>query len=354
MLLATTLTLSILEIILLFFGALILGVTIHFFLTSRKTLRSATVEAEATRAKNDWKRKYLNDLEILDKELANAKQQLQVSADQLREAEENANIYSIEAEEMRIQNKRLEKEIEQLRRQEPVIVHQPAVATPTEHKGDYIDQLLVAQSSLMQHNQKISELLGNIEILKDNEEKQREIKRENEELVAQIEEMQIELSNREKEIANIRQKEELTKEMNSMLDSAYSEFNVLQGKIQKMESQLASSKMTSLQYEDLKEEHTKLRKDYEEQRQRFSHTQSENKRMEEELMMIEDKLREANFQRQQLQKRVAYLEELNRDLQVVSDANKKLEGQLKRIGELESMLNIVSEEKNELMRRKQA
>jgi len=354
MLLATTLTLSILEIILLFFGALILGVTIHFFLTSRKTLRSATVEAEATRAKNDWKRKYLNDLEVLEKELANAKQQLQASADQLREAEENANIYSIEAEEMRIQNKRLEKEIEQLRRQEPVIVHQPAPAVATEHKGDYIDQLLVAQSSLMQHNQKINELLGNIEILKDNEEKQREIKRENEELSAQIEEMQIELSNREKEIANIRQKEELTKEMSSMLDSAYSEFNILQSKIQKMESQLASSKMTNLQYEDLKEEHTKLRKDYEEQRQRLSHAQSESKRMEEEMMMIEDKLREANFQRQQLQKRVAYLEELNRDLQVVSDANKKLEGQLKRIGELESMLNIVSEEKNELLRRKQA
>jgi hypothetical protein len=40
-----------------------------------------------------------------------------------------------------------------------------------------------------------------------------------------------------------------------------------------------------------------------------------------------------------------YLEELNNDLQLVADANKKLETQLKRIGELESMLNMMSGER---------
>ena len=64
-----------------------------------------------------------------------------------------------------------------------------------------------------------------------------------------------------------------------------------------------------------------------------------------------DKLREANFQRQQLQKRVAYLEELNEDMKAVADANKKLEGQIRRIGELESKLNMVAEERDELARK---
>ena len=73
--------------------------------------------------------------------------------------------------------------------------------------------------------------------------------------------------------------------------------------------------------------------------------------MLEELTETEDKLKEANFQRQQLQKRVAYLEELNNDMQAVADANKKLEGQLKRIGELESMLNMVAEERDELAKK---
>jgi hypothetical protein len=54
-----------------------------------------------------------------------------------------------------------------------------------------------------------------------------------------------------------------------------------------------------------------------------------------------------------LQKRIAYLEELNNDLQAVSDANKKLESQLKRIGELESMLNVVAEERDQLARRRE-
>ena len=55
--------------------------------------------------------------------------------------------------------------------------------------------------------------------------------------------------------------------------------------------------------------------------------------------------------RQQLQKKVAYLEELNNDMQEVADAHKKLEGQLKRVGELESMLNVVAEERDELVKK---
>ena len=77
----------------------------------------------------------------------------------------------------------------------------------------------------------------------------------------------------------------------------------------------------------------------------------ENQHLQTKLTETEDKLTDTNFQRQQLQKRVAYLEEINNDLQVISDANKKLETQIKKIGELESMLNVVSEERDQLMRR---
>lgn len=37
--------------------------------------------------------------------------------------------------------------------------------------------------------------------------------------------------------------------------------------------------------------------------------------------------------------------------EAVSDANKRLESQIKRIGELESMLNVVAEERDKLMRK---
>jgi hypothetical protein len=188
-------------------------------------------------------------------------------------------------------------------------------------------------------------------VIKEKEEIQREILRDNAELSAQINNMKVELSEKEKEIHAIRQKETLTKEMTSMLDSAYSEFSVLQSKIQKLESQLTASKMLNLEYEDLKEEQIRTKRDMDEQKGKLNALSSENQQLQSLLNDTEDKLREANFQRLQLQKRVTYLEELNNDFQVVSDANRKLEGQLKRIGELESMLNVVAEERDHLVRK---
>ncbi|MEO5563942.1 MAG: hypothetical protein ABIR18_10920, partial [Chitinophagaceae bacterium] len=105
MLIAASLLLSVPEIVLLLFGAIILGITIHFFITSRRSLRATTLEmGKGSLVKNEWKLRYLNDMELRDKEISTLKQQLQ-------EAEENVNIYSIEAEEMRRMNTKLEKEI---------------------------------------------------------------------------------------------------------------------------------------------------------------------------------------------------------------------------------------------------
>ena len=110
--------------------------------------------------------------------------------------------------------------------------------------------------------------------------------------------------------------------------------------------------MMNLEYEDLKEAHSKMGRDFEEYKLRASNLTTENQQLQAQLLDAEDKLRDAAFQKQQLQKRTSYLEELNTDLQVVSDANKKLEAQLRRVGELESMLNVVAEERDDLMRNK--
>jgi chromosome segregation ATPase len=126
---------------------------------------------------------------------------------------------------------------------------------------------------------------------------------------------------------------------------------VLQDKILKLESQVNSSKKTSLEYEDLKENHYRLTRDLDELKKKYHAASTENKQLLEDLTETEDKLKEANFQRQQLQKRIAYLEELNNDMQVVAEANKKLESQLKRVAELESMLNVVAGERDQVIRK---
>ena len=330
----THLSLSIIEIIVLMLGAIVLGVTIHFFFTNRRGMKNTPIETDKV-SKNfdEWKLKYFNDIELRDKELGLLRQRA-------AEAEENASIYTIESEELRKQNKILLSEIEQYRK-----------APPVSGKTDYIEQLRQAQTNLMQHNEKINLLLEQIDLVKEEEETQQEILRTNEEMSSQIASLKFLLNQKEREMDNIRQKENLTKEMTSMLDNAYNEFNILQTKIQKLESQVTNSKKVNMDYEDLKEGYVKLTADLEENRSRLNLLTIQNQELQAQLSDTEDKLREANFQRQQLQKRVSYLEELNSDLQAVSDANKKLESQMKRIGELESRLNMVSEERDELARK---
>ena len=75
---AASLTLSVVEIIVLLFGAIILGITIHFFIASRKNFKTPTEDYNKNSlAKDEWKRKYFNDMEVRDKEISELKSRLQ-------------------------------------------------------------------------------------------------------------------------------------------------------------------------------------------------------------------------------------------------------------------------------------
>jgi chromosome segregation ATPase len=167
----------------------------------------------------------------------------------------------------------------------------------------------------MDHNAKISQLLEQVDVIKETEEKSQEILRSNEELSMQIKDLKYMIFEKEEEINHIKEKEHITSEMSAMLDSAYSEFNTLQGKIHKLESQVSSSKMMNIEYEDLKEAYYKVIRELDESKNKINHYLHENQVLQIELSKVEDKLSESNQQRQQLQKKVAYLEELNNDLQ---------------------------------------
>lgn len=327
---------SIVEIIILQLGALLIGVVIHFFIVTRKRFKK---EIEALKnppaKKNDtWAMDLLEDIEA-KKELI-AKLQKDVNR-----AQENENIYQIEIEELNKEIKALRSE----RREQPL---QAADAPVAEKGSNYMRQLREAQESLLEHNEKINKLLSQIDIVKETEERQKEIERRNEELKDQIGNLKFLLKDKEEEMLRVKQKENMTKEMTSMLDSAYSEFEVLQGKMLKLESQLAGNKRIGLDFEDLKETYYKLNNEHENLKTRYQAITAENQQLHGLLDETEEKLHDANFQKQQLQKRVAYLEELSNDLQMMSEANKKLESQIKKIGELESRLNIVSEERDSL------
>ena len=104
------LSLSIIEIIVLMLGAITLGITIHFFITSRKGMKSSPMETEkVSKTLEEWKLRYFNDTEIRDKELTDLRKRLE-------EAKENNNINLIEAEETKKLNRKLQAEIDTLRK----------------------------------------------------------------------------------------------------------------------------------------------------------------------------------------------------------------------------------------------
>lgn len=328
------LSLSVFEIVLLLFTAIVLGITIHFFITSRRSLRSSPIEIDKmNKSLEEWKRKYFNDLEAKERERAILKQQLV-------EMVERNEVNAIELEELQIKNQRLNAEMAEVRK-----------TFPQGEKTDYLQQLLEAKSGLTAHNEKVAQLLKQIDTIKDVEEEHQVAARQNKELESEIQELKNLLNNQAKELNTLRQKDQLAGQMSSLLENANAEFRLLQSKIQKLEKEMSLSGIGNVELEDMREAHHKLNKEFEEQRQKLHNSIMENQQLKAQLFETEDKLKEANFERQQLQKKVSFFEELNNDLQTLAESNKKLEIQLKRMAELESMLNVISQEREGLIRK---
>ncbi len=321
------LQISLVEIIIFQVGAIVLGFAIHFFISSKKNIRieeqpatSGISEAE------EWRLKYYEELELQEKRQEQMKEQIE-------EARENEQQLEQELADMRFETRRILQEQANKPAEIPTI--------------EYLDQLKQAQSNLFEHNHRISRLLEQIDLLRDSEQKHLDTLKINEALNTQLRELRKALTEKESEIKQIRQQQSLSKEMHDRLDKAYGEFNYLQEKIQKVETHLSQPQNRTFEFDELQQSYFKLTKDFDEMKLKYLSMMEENQRLTRLLADAEDKLREANFQRQQLMKKVGFLEELNNDLQQVAEHNKKLENQLRRIGEIEAMLARVSGNKGD-------
>jgi chromosome segregation ATPase len=123
------------------------------------------------------------------------------------------------------------------------------------------------------------------------------------------------------------------------MDKAYSDFTQMQEKLRKLEHYLDQPHSKRIEYDQLQESYFKLSREYDEVKGKQMSLFEENQRMSRILADTEDKLKEANFQRQQYQKKMLFLEELNRDLQDATEHHKKMESQLRRISDMESILS---------------
>ncbi|MBS1597289.1 MAG: hypothetical protein JST75_03625 [Bacteroidetes bacterium] len=308
-------------------GALILGFTIHYFWSARKSIRIDHSGEEGISENDNWKLKYYNDMDMQEKSLEQLRERL-------AEAEENEQILTIEIEELQKKYRNVE-------------IKSETVSKSSSTTDDYLTQLRSAQENLFQHNQHVNRLLEQIQLLKESERKYLDVQKTNSELNDLVTSLRKTISNKEAEIVHIRQQQKLTDEITERMDKAYTEYNALQQKIQKLETYLAQPHSKKIEFDELHESYFRLTKEFDETKNRQISLWDENQRLSRILADTEDKLREANFQRQQLQKKTVFLEELNKDLQEVSEHNKKLESQLRRISEMESLLSKGSTEKRD-------
>lgn len=321
---------SLAEMIMFQIGALVLGFVIHYFWNMRHGSQfdhEVDVEKYEKEA-HDWRMKYYNILEH-QKETGSHLQK------ELDEARENEKILIEELEETKALNREL------MQKETPVVVNAAASADEVS-PALYLAQLKAAQDHLLQHNQSISQLLNQVDLLEKVEQQHQNTLQQNQYLSDELQQLRRTITEKESELNNIRQQTELTMEMKERLEMAYDEFSEIQSKLHKVEQQLTVPQGNVFKNDELEEANHMLSIELNELRIKQRDLVEENSKLSQLVTEIESKLKEANLQRQQLNKRNEFLEQLNRDLQQVSDHNKKLESQLSRLTEIEAMLARIS------------
>lgn len=312
--------LTLVAYILLPLGAITLGVTIYFFLKSRESLMLTMGQRKPAA---------IPKKEIPKKEIPKAEKEkpMAFKRSTLVELEEQFARRRFEASHMQ---------------DEPVVtIKKPAVTEDSVH--DLKASIAHQQKLLNEYLVKVEELEngGKEELVQQNNALQKEITK----LHGVIEE-------KDAEIEDLQQQVSAGNKMAEKIEEVYQEFDQLQSKMVQLEKQANKANNLAIELEDTKHSYEQIHKELLRKQERLEEAMADNQRMRQELNEIEDKLSDSNLQRQQLLKKVQFLQELNTDMQSISDTNKKLQTELRRIGELESMLNMMAEERDYLLRKK--
>ncbi len=206
------------------------------------------------------------------------------------------------------------------------------------------------QERLNQQDQLLNKL--KLQIEKRDVNRSEDLESENIDLRDEIEKLRSALEKKDEELLPIKQQEHSVQKLTSRLAEVSKEFDVLQQKILELESKAAEANDVAIELDDLKQTQEQILGDLIRKQEKLEVTVRENQRLHQQLSETEDKLAEANLQRQQLLKKVQYLEDVNADYQKISETNKKLQTEIRRIGELESMVSMLQEERDQLIQRR--
>lgn len=171
-------------------------------------------------------------------------------------------------------------------------------------------------------------------------------------LEKKVDELYAVIERKDEELKEVTQQAVAGERMAARIEEVYREFDQLQAKMEHLEKQAGRANNLAIELEDTRYSYEQVHKELLRKQEKLEQLSEESQQMRFDMDELQDKLAEANLQRQQLQKKVQFLTELNNDMQGISDTNKKLKSELRRIGELESMLNIMSEEREYLLKKR--
>lgn len=172
-------------------------------------------------------------------------------------------------------------------------------------------------------------------------------------LEKEITKLHLVIEKKDEEMEDLQQQASAAQKMAARIEEVYKEFDLLQEKMMQLEKQANRANNLAIELEDTKHAYELVHKELLRKHEKMEEVMNENQNMRQQMNELEDKLSDANLQRQQLQKKVLFLTDLNNDMQNISETNKKLQTELRRIGELESMLSIMAEERELLLRSRQ-
>lgn len=309
--------LTLLEIIILQIGAIILGIAIYFFWSSHKALSETLKQSKSK----------LHIAPVPKKTLLQ------------RTGFGNSTLEDIEQRASQLKNKPVP--------EAPLKKVPPPVQTIPESVDNIT--ITVLKDTLIKQQQALNTLLAKINLLETPQGNNKEAEEEIEFLERKIEKLELQLDTKEGELKRIKQQEAVAQQMASRIDEVYKDFDALQQKMGLMEKQAGRANSLALELEDVQQASEQMQKELARKQEKLEEMIADNQRLHATLSTTEDKLAEANLQRQQLQKKVQFLQDVNNDMQHVSESNQKLQNELRRIGELESMLSMIAEERDRLL-----
>ncbi|MFY7878499.1 MAG: hypothetical protein ACOVP6_00390 [Lacibacter sp.] len=321
---------TIVEIILFQGIALIIGFVIHYLWSIRNGgLEASELDLQKQdEAAQKWRLKYYEYVEQHQQEQDELQAQLQKAKE--REKQLLSQLDTMQAT------------------YEQAAQHQQSKPEPVERRsGDFLTQLKKAQDHLNEQNESIQKLLQQVETAEQSEERFQELEAENESLQLKIHQLTRTLREREDALNRLQEQSDVAEEMKRQLEYTYEEFNALQDRLHKVEKQFTQPTSSVLRYEDLEEANSLLKNEVQTLRLKNKELVEEISLLNQSLLEAEDQYREAGFQQQQLDKKIAYLEQLNQNLQEMTQAEKKLETQMNRLAQLEKVFGNTSGNSND-------